>query len=87
MTAKWDDQRGYWSDPHEVKMSDILINARKLIAEQDYSVRDALYTSAVNGESDSAAVKIIFHNRNYEPVMPKEKVLAIFDQAIKDVTP
>jgi len=86
MSVTWDAKRNYWTDPHEVTMRDILTNARRLIAEDDYSVRDAIYTSAVNGESDSAAVKIIFNEyRCNSPVMPKGDVLAVFDKVLREV--
>jgi hypothetical protein len=84
--AKWDFKRNYWVDPHDVTLRDILVNARRLIASEDYSVRDAIYDSAVNGESDAAAIKIIFNDHGCNnPVMPKEKVLEIFDDAISEL--
>lgn len=80
----WTAKHG-WNDPHAVTLRDIFVNARKLIAEEDYSVRDAIYASSVNGESDGIAVKIIFNDRGCNsPVMRKEEVLRIFDKAIAD---
>ena len=71
-----------WNDPHSVTLHDILTNARKLIADEDYSVRDAIYASAVNGESDSAAMLVLERAGLRYGVGPKEEALAVFDKAI-----
>lgn len=62
----------------------ILQKARNLIAEEDYSVRDAVYESAVNGASDSAAIQVLYREGNlHRGVMSKEEVLAVFDRLIR----
>jgi len=62
----------------------ILIDARRLIAEQDYSVRDAVYESAVNGESDSAAISLLYESGNLRRgVMSKQEVLEVFDHLVE----
>ena len=71
-----------WDDPHAVTLRDILINARKLIAEQEFSVRDAVYESAVNGESDSAAMLTLQRCGLRFGVIAKDEVLGVFDNAI-----
>lgn len=63
----------------------ILQNARTLIADKDYSVRDAVYESAVNGESDAAAIGLLYRPGNLllpSGVMSKEEVLEVFDRLI-----
>lgn len=65
-------------------LKEILRNARKLIAEQDYSVRDAVYGSAVNGESEAAAITLLHEEGLFRgPVMAKQDVLDVFDRLIE----
>lgn len=77
----WSQEKG-WDDPHAVSLRDILSNARKLIADQDYSVRDAVYASAVNGESDSATMLALQREGLQFGVGPKDSVLRVFDAAL-----
>lgn len=74
--------------PEPNTLREILVQARALV-EDDYSVRDAVYESAVNGESDSAAILALQRAglRSEFSVMPKIQVLAIFDKAIADESP
>jgi hypothetical protein len=68
-------------------MKRILERARKLIEEQDYSVRDALYAASPNGEAEAAAVKLVFADDNLSSgVGLKDSALIVFDRLIRDET-
>jgi hypothetical protein len=61
----------------------VLREARTLIAEQDYSVQDAVYESAPNGEADSAAILVLYEKGNlHRGAMQKDQVLKVFDRLI-----
>lgn len=68
-------------------LRDILIKARELVAEQQYSVRDAIYACAVNGESDSAAMKALQDAGLKIPIMSVDETLEVFDRAIESEQP
>ena len=63
-------------------LREILIMARALVEKDHYSVRDAIYASAVNGESDSIAMKVLYDAGMRPGVMTINEALAVFDRVI-----